>query len=70
VPLLDLLATFPLERFDRLETSATDGFVAQIPIALIEAGKSGGSVAWIAVETQTIPGPSCQGKTPAPAPSI
>ena len=50
VPLLDLLAAFPLERFDRLEATATDGFVAQIPLALIEAGKSGGSVAWVAVE--------------------
>jgi hypothetical protein len=43
VPLLDLLAGFPLEGFDRLEASATDGFVAQIPLALIAAGKSGGS---------------------------
>src|SRR5438045_4205160 len=48
VPLLDLLTAFPLEGFDRLEASATDGFVAQIPLALIEAGKTGGSVAWIA----------------------
>jgi hypothetical protein len=31
VPLLDLLAAIPLEGFDRLEASATDGFVAQIP---------------------------------------
>jgi hypothetical protein len=40
VPLLALLAGLPLEGFDRLEASATDGFVAQIPLALIEAGKS------------------------------
>jgi hypothetical protein len=46
VPLLDLLTALPLEGFDRLEASATDGFVAQIPLALIEAGRSGGSVAW------------------------
>jgi mono/diheme cytochrome c family protein len=52
-----LLAAFPLERFDRLETSATDGFVAQIPLSLIEAGKSGGSVAWIAVENPGDPWP-------------
>jgi hypothetical protein len=37
VPLLDLLSAFPLEGFDRLEASAADGFVAQIPLALIEA---------------------------------
>jgi len=30
VPLLDLLAAIPLEGLDRLEASATDGFVAQI----------------------------------------
>jgi len=30
VPLLDLLAAFPLEGFDRLEASATDGFVAPL----------------------------------------
>ena len=36
VPLLDLLAAFPLEGFDRLEAGATDGFVAQIPLALID----------------------------------
>src|SRR5262249_17792792 len=50
VPLLNLLAQLPLEGSDRLEARATDGFVAQIPLALIEAGKSGGSVAWVAVE--------------------
>jgi hypothetical protein len=33
VPLLDLLAAIPLEGLDRLEASATDGFVAQIPLA-------------------------------------
>jgi mono/diheme cytochrome c family protein len=62
VPLLDLLAPFPLERFDRLEASATDGFVAQIPLTLIEAGKSGGSVAWVAVEDPAHPWPKMQGK--------
>jgi len=62
VPLLDLLASFPLEGFDRLEASATDGFVAQIPLALIEAGKSGGSVAWIAVEDADHPWPKLPGK--------
>ena len=32
VPLLDLLVLFSLEQFDRLEATATDGFVAQIPL--------------------------------------
>ena len=35
VPLLDLLAAIPHEGLDRLEAIATDGFVAQIPLALI-----------------------------------
>ena len=56
VPLLDLLAAIPHEGLDRLEASATDGFVAH-PLALIEAGKSGGSVAWIAVEDPNHPWP-------------
>jgi len=62
VPLLSLLAALPLEGFDRLEASATDGFVAQIPLALIEAGKSGGSVAWIAVEDANRRWPKLPGK--------
>ena len=62
VPLLNLLAAFPLKGFDRLEATATDGFAAQIPLALIEASKSGGSVAWIAVEDPNHPWPKLPGK--------
>lgn len=40
VPLLYLLSAFPLEGFDRLEASATDGFVAQIPLALARSPAS------------------------------
>ena len=68
VPLLDLLAAFPLERFDRLEAAATDGFVAQIPLALIEAGKSGGSVAWVAVEDPAHPWPKLRRKDTSAGP--
>ena len=68
VPLLDLLAPFPLERFDRLEATATDGFVAQIPLTLIEAGKSGGSVAWVAVEDPAHPWPKMRGKDASAGP--
>jgi hypothetical protein len=46
VPLLDLLAAFPLEGFDRLEASATDGFVAQIPLAL-SALRDSGLPSWL-----------------------
>jgi mono/diheme cytochrome c family protein len=68
VPLLDLLAALPLERYDRLEATATDGFVAQIPLALIEAGKSGGSVAWVAVEDPAHPWPRMRGKDTSAGP--
>jgi mono/diheme cytochrome c family protein len=68
VPLLDLLAAFPLEGFDRLEASATDGFVAQIPLALIKAGNSGGSVAWIAIEDSNHPWPKLPGKDTSAGP--
>jgi mono/diheme cytochrome c family protein len=68
VPLLNLLAAFPLEGFDRLEASATDGFVAQIPLSLIEAGKRGGSVAWIAVENPDHPWPKLPGKDASAGP--
>jgi mono/diheme cytochrome c family protein len=68
VPLLDLLAAFPLEGFDRLEASATDGFVAQIPLALIKAGNSGGSVAWVAIEDSNHPWPKLPGKDTSAGP--
>lgn len=68
VPLLDLLAAFPLKSFDRLEARTTDGFVAQIPLSLIKAGKSGGSVAWIAVENPDHPWPKLPGKDASAGP--
>lgn len=68
VPLLDLLSAFPLEGFDRLEARAIDGFVAQISLALIEAGKSGGSVAWIAIENPNHPWPKLPGKDASAGP--
>jgi mono/diheme cytochrome c family protein len=68
VPLLGLLAAFTLEGFDRLEANAGDGFVAQIPLALIEAGKSGGSVAWVAIEDPNRPWPKLPGRTVSAGP--
>ncbi len=50
VPLLALLGKGGGGRFDTLEARATDGFIAQIPLALIEQGASGGAVAWLAIE--------------------
>src|SRR5262249_9507372 len=68
VPLLDLLRGFPLEGFDRLEARTTDGFVAQIPLALVDAGKSGGSIAWVAIEDPSHPWPKLPGKNASAGP--
>jgi mono/diheme cytochrome c family protein len=58
VPLLALLGDLADNRFDVLEARATDGFVSQIPLALIARGAKGGSAAWIAVEDPAHPWPS------------
>jgi mono/diheme cytochrome c family protein len=55
VPLLPLLGDIASERFDTLEGRATDGFVSQIPLALIGRGATGGAVPWIAVEDPAHP---------------
>src|SRR5260221_10013010 len=57
VPLLALLAGLPLERADTLETRATDGFVSQLPMALILKAANGGSLSWLAIEGGGPPGP-------------
>lgn len=62
VPLLALLGGKPDAALDTLEVSAADGFVSQIPMALIEAGAKGGSAAWIAVEDSAAPWPLLPGK--------
>ncbi len=58
VPLLGLLEGSVSGPLDTLEVRATDGFVTQIPLALVLAGTSGGSVAWIAVEDPARPWPA------------
>jgi mono/diheme cytochrome c family protein len=57
VPLLALLGDISGTAFDTLEGRATDGFVAQIPLALVARGASGGAVPWIAVEDPAEPWP-------------
>jgi mono/diheme cytochrome c family protein len=63
VPLLALLDGLPLERSDVIEARATDGYVAQIPMALIRNAAGGGAVPWIAVEEPGSPWPSLPGKS-------
>lgn len=61
VPLLALLGAVD-ERFDTIEARATDGFVSQLPLALIKKAVDGGSVAWVAVEDPKAPWPPLPGK--------
>lgn len=55
VPLLQLLKGLPTDEIDTLEVQASDGFVSQIPMALIRKGAQGGSVALMAVEDPAKP---------------
>jgi len=68
VPLLALLGETLDPAFDTIEATATDGFVAQIPLPLVKKGASGGSVAWIAVEDPTAPWPHLPGKAQSAGP--
>jgi len=55
VPLLALLNGDRYGRLDTLEARGSDGFIAQIPLTLIEQGARGGAVAWLAVEDPAHP---------------
>jgi mono/diheme cytochrome c family protein len=68
VPVLALLGKEPDAALDTLEARAADGFVSQIPMALLEKGAQGGSVAWIAVEDPAAPWPSLPGKDASAGP--
>jgi mono/diheme cytochrome c family protein len=57
VPLLALLNGVHDARYDTLEAHAKDGFVAQIPLALIAHGATGGAIPWLAVEDPAHPWP-------------
>jgi mono/diheme cytochrome c family protein len=58
VPLLALLDGIRGDRSDTLEARSKDGFVAQIPLNLIDRGANGGAVAWLAVEDPAQPWPA------------
>lgn len=68
VPLLALLGPAQLDSIDTIEARATDGFVSQIPLALIRRGAEGGAVAWIAVEDALHPWPKLPGKAATAGP--
>jgi len=67
VPLSALLESLD-PAFDSLEVQAIDGFVAQLPLSLVNGGASGGSVPWIAVEDPTKPWAPLPGKTVSAGP--
>jgi len=66
VPLIPLLR--PGASFDTLEARAADGFVSQIPLALVEKGARGGAKAWIAIEEPVASWPILPGKTASAGP--
>jgi mono/diheme cytochrome c family protein len=68
VPLLSLLGSNLGDRFDTVEARASDGFVSQIPLALIARGASGGAVAWIAAEDPASPWPPLPHKSESAGP--
>lgn len=63
VPLLDLLGGPVNTSFDVVEARASDGFVAQIPVSLINGAATGGSVPWVAIEDPAAPWPMLPKKT-------
>jgi mono/diheme cytochrome c family protein len=66
VPLLALVSVGPA--FDTIESRAADGFVSQIPLALVEKGVRGGAKAWIAIEDPAVPWPLLPGKKASAGP--
>jgi len=66
VPLFPLVSVGP--GFDTIEARAADGFVSQIPLALVAKGATGGSKAWIAIEDVAAPWPVLPGKTASAGP--
>jgi mono/diheme cytochrome c family protein len=66
VPLLPLLNVGTA--FDTIEARAADGFVSQIPLALVAKGATGGSRAWIAIEDPAAPWPALRGKAASAGP--
>jgi mono/diheme cytochrome c family protein len=64
VPLRAILSAFPLDAADTIQARASDGFVAEIPRALID----GAAVPWIAFEDTAHPWPPLPGKAVSAGP--
>ena len=68
VPMLAVIGDAALRDADTIEARASDGFVSQIPAALIRKAAEGGSVPWIAVEDPSAPWPSIKGQSHSAGP--
>jgi mono/diheme cytochrome c family protein len=68
VPLLARIPSSANPALDTIEARASDGFVSQLPRALIGKGASGGAVAWIAVEDAASPWPNLPDKQQSAGP--
>lgn len=68
IPLLALVQKEARAKLDTIEARAGDGFVSQIPMALVEKAETGGSVAWVAVEDPAQPWPPLPGKAASAGP--
>ena len=66
VPLAPLLTVGGA--FDTIEARAADGFVSQVPLALVGRGARGGAKAWIAIEEPAASWPVLPGKTASAGP--
>lgn len=62
VPLAGLIGASALRDADTIETRASDGFVAQIPAALVGKAAEGGAVPWVAIEEASAPWPLIAGQ--------
>jgi mono/diheme cytochrome c family protein len=67
VPLLALINGAD-PAFDTLEVRAADGFVSQIPLALVRKAADGGSSAWVAIEEPGKPWPDLPGRDASAGP--
>ena len=70
VPLAAVLSALPPPPGSELEAAATDGFAAQIPLALAMQAEPGSARAWLAIEPVDAPGLSCPARRSARAHSI
>jgi len=62
VPLAAVLSALPPPPGSELEAAATDGFAAQIPLALAMDNAPGAARAWLAIEPADAPWPPLPGK--------